>query len=87
MCSGCIVQIAHLCRFVSCFLFLVSCCLLLVACCLLLVACCLLLVAKNCVRHTAACQVLCFTFMRFFVRMVVFAVGAFQAFFYHYSIV
>ncbi|WP_287001547.1 hypothetical protein, partial [Treponema sp.] len=35
-------------------------------------------------RHTAACQVLCFTFIRFLVRMVVAAVGAFQAFFYHY---
>ncbi|EMB35674.1 hypothetical protein HMPREF9735_02384 [Treponema denticola ATCC 33521] len=67
-----------------CCLLLVACCLLLVACCLLLVACCLLLVAKNCVRHTAACQVLCFTFIRFLVRMVVAAVGAFQAFFYHY---
>ena len=64
--------------------FMPLCCLLLVACCLLLVACCLLLVAKNCVGHTAACQVLCFTFIRFLVRMVVAAVGAFQAFFYHY---
>ena len=61
---------------------LVACCLLLVACCLLLVACCLLLVAKNCVRHTAACQVLYFTFRIFLVRIFVF--GVFAAFFYHY---
>ena len=65
VCSGCIVQIARLCRSVR---------LLLVACCLLLVACCLLLVAKNCVRHCLACQVLLQPFMRFCLRIFVFAV-------------
>ena len=34
------------------------------------------LAAKNCVGRAGACQVFCFTFMRFFVRMVVTAVGA-----------
>ncbi len=58
VCSGCIVQIARLCRSVR----------------LLLVACCLLLVAKNCVRHCSACQVLLQPFMRFCLRIFVFAV-------------
>ena len=71
VCSGCIVQIAHLCRFV--------------AGCWLLVAGCWLLVAKNCVRHTAACQVLYFSFRIFFVRMFVF--GVISVFFRHYCAV
>ena len=46
-----------------------------------LVACCLLLVAKNCVRHTAACQVLMHTFCILLVRMFVF--GVISVFFCH----
>ena len=34
------------------------------------------LAAKNCVGRAGACQVFCFTFMRFLVRMVVTADGA-----------
>ena len=81
VCSGCIVQIARLCRFVAGCWLLVAGCWLLVAGCWLLVAGCWLLVAKNCVRHTAACQVLYFSFCTFFVRIFIIAIGAFV---YHY---